>query len=1001
MRIVETEIGRSLESIIEAENINLDDQSIYFLLPDIPVIVQAENIFLRKNGLWGERLLTFGKLSFISNLKSNERKNVISRMGRLFLMEEIVDELKGKFSYFKKNPFIKGFSDSLLKLIAELKHARISPVDLFSISENVVSGSLKNKLRDLSLVFDQYQNKLEKEGLIDDIDKLKLLSDTALNGRLSHILPGAKKFIVFGFYDFTPSQLDVLKSIDRCGFNLTIYLSKFEGAPRLKYMFMNKIQNWFGNFKLETLHENKRTQCQIEIHSYPSIREEAEFTAREIKRLIVNEDARPGDVAIVSRIIGDKDKFLTRAFDKLGLPYSITNVGSLSTTSLGQFVLTLLRVKSSGFEKGYLLNLLRSPFLSSFFNQEDLYEVASFIDIESRKRRTLRGVKPWKEFLIVLSYFKHHNVVGRINKLIEIMDSRFNSRHIGKLTDDIARIMDELQVDKSVSKLSKYKDIHAISWDNFCNFVKELRFLSKLRFKNKRVRNLADFISLLQDLWIEDRFSYTTTKSLEKIHILTALETRGTSFPFVFVIDLGEKSFPFPFIQDPILKNDERTHINEFLGTHLLYEEHFHHEFEEFLFKLITSSANEKLYISYSHRDERERAKIPSYLVEGLKKRFDLKPIKHSIEDNFIKSENTYTNSDFAKHLFNEYRNKEFKIEDYNSYLPNYIGHVIKGIAAERERLETHGFYSEFEGIIRDTGLIPELSEISPTRLETFGDCPFSYFAKNLLRLEIPVEVEDEVNALDLGTFYHRILHNLFVALDKLSNGKIDLMRMSDEDIESALKEILRNEDLDKEFNWLSNGMRELIKKRILERMLPQFVYYEANRIREWNQKGFFPAIFEREFNSKIGEINLTGKVDRIDVRNREAFIIDYKLRPSSSKKFFDYRNLQLPLYLSAISKQELKPYGGVLRFIEKSEMEEGYTGDGRKSVAELINSAEEQLEMYVDLIKKGFFPPIIKDKKRGFEREEIELRKDNHGPCGWCEFNDLCRVQGGTFRKL
>jgi len=215
MRIVETQIGESLQSIIGSENINLDDPSIYFLLPDIPAIVQAEGIFLRKNGLWGERLLTFGKLSFICNLKSKERRNVISRMGRLFLMEEIVDELCSEFSYFKNKCFVKGFSESLLKIVAELKHAKITPLDLLNISKKEGDGDLKNKLKDLAQVFEHYQNKLERENLIDDIDKLRLLSRCASKGGLSNILPDAKKIAVFGFYDFTPSQLEVLKSVDR------------------------------------------------------------------------------------------------------------------------------------------------------------------------------------------------------------------------------------------------------------------------------------------------------------------------------------------------------------------------------------------------------------------------------------------------------------------------------------------------------------------------------------------------------------------------------------------------------------------------------------------------------------------------------------------------------------------------------------------------------------------------------------------------------------------
>jgi hypothetical protein len=49
--------------------------------------------------------------------------------------------------------------------------------------------------------------------------------------------------------------------------------------------------------------------------------------------------------------------------------------------------------------------------------------------------------------------------------------------------------------------------------------------------------------------------------------------------------------------------------------------------------------------------------------------------------------------------------------------------------------------------------------------------------------------------------------------------------------------------------------------------------------------------------------------------------------------------------------------------------------------------------------MKEGFFAPVIEKKEPGFEKVEIELRKDDHGSCKWCEFRDLCRVQGGTVR--
>ncbi|MGH7807612.1 MAG: hypothetical protein ACRENT_05920, partial [Thermodesulfobacteriota bacterium] len=249
MKIFETEIGLSLECLIERENLNLNDESLYLILPDIPAIAQAENLFLIKNGLWGERLLTFGKLSYLSNLRSKKRYNVLSRMGRLFLMEELVADVNDRLVYFKDMLVIKGLSEALLGLVAELKHSKLEPERVLELSERVGDEEFKLKLKDLHLIYSLYQQKLQTKGFIDDIDKLRLLSETIANGKLRNVLPRAGSFVVFGFFDFTPSQLEVLQSINKAGSGLVIYIPSLAGTSKLRNMVMDKMKYWLGDFQ--------------------------------------------------------------------------------------------------------------------------------------------------------------------------------------------------------------------------------------------------------------------------------------------------------------------------------------------------------------------------------------------------------------------------------------------------------------------------------------------------------------------------------------------------------------------------------------------------------------------------------------------------------------------------------------------------------------------------------------------------------------------------------
>jgi ATP-dependent helicase/DNAse subunit B len=910
----------------------------------------------------------------------------------------LVAEVRDNLVYFTDKLGIKGFSEALLGLVAELKHAKVEPDRILELSEMAEDNEFKLKLKDLHLIYSGYQQNLKTKGFIDDIDKLRLLSEAIVSGELANVLPQAKSFVVFGFYDFTPSQLEVLQSINKAGHGLAIYIPSLAATSKLKDMVMHKMRYWLGDFQMENFYSQTDGKRQIEIHSFPSFREEAEFAGREVKRLLLSNSANPDEVAVVVRSLAGKENYLSAAFEKMGIPYSFSKETSLRNSLLGRLVIELIKVKSLGFEKKNFLNLLRSPYLSRFFNQDSNFgDFISELDKASRKQRVLKGSKSWKRLLDHLSNGSYSSQAKKIKEIVDKIEKRLNSRHLWQLIEDLADILDELLVYKVIEDSSLNSDLHLQAWKSFYKFIKEIRYLSQTSFKNKKV-SLSEFISLLEDLWSEETYSASSEEKGNGVQIIDVLKFRGTSFPVVFMLDVGEKSFPAPARRDPILKHDERIEINNLLGSDSLTIDDRHYDDEEFLFNLISGSASKKLYITYSYLDENERSSLPSYLVEEISEREGVGTKRHSPEESFIYPENIYSKTNLAKHIF--YKNL-YKKEEYRECLGENAALILDGIMAEGQRLFPRGTFSEFEGIIGRTELLPSLSEFSPTSLETYGDCPFKYFAGEVLKLEFPEEPEDEVMGLDLGSFYHRVLKNLFSSLAGRMGGKVDLTDVLDNELIDLLNKCIEKEDLDKEFGWLSQTVRELIENRIVEKVFPQFMVAEAERIREWNKRGFFPERFEKKIGFDMGDIKISGQIDRIDIGDNRALVIDYKLRSSNRKQFFDYINLQLPIYLSALRNEGIEPYGGYYRFVEKPHLESGAIGGGRKTIDELINSAMSQVEMYVSLMREGFFAPVIQKKDKGFEREEIEVKKDEFAPCSWCEFKDLCRVQGGTVRKL
>lgn len=77
-------------------------------------------------------------------------------------------------------------------------------------------------------------------------------------GELKNILPEAKTFVVFGFFDFTSSQLEVLKSIKDAGYELIIYLPPLGELPTLRSEVMERSGSEISKSKRSLRHPNWR-----------------------------------------------------------------------------------------------------------------------------------------------------------------------------------------------------------------------------------------------------------------------------------------------------------------------------------------------------------------------------------------------------------------------------------------------------------------------------------------------------------------------------------------------------------------------------------------------------------------------------------------------------------------------------------------------------------------------------------------------------------------------
>ncbi len=205
---------------------------------------------------------------------------------------------------------------------------------------------------------------------------------------------------------------------------------------------------------------------------------------------------------------------------------------------------------------------------------------------------------------------------------------------------------------------------------------------------------------------------------------------------------------------------------------------------------------------------------------------------------------------------------------------------------------------------------------LSPSRLEKYTYCSFSYFGRYVLKLS-----QNKKAAFDypeIGTFVHKILE-IFVS-SKVKDGVF--VKPSDSEIKSSVDSMTNEYILS-----VCRGKGDKRFKYICTRLKNTLFLLLKNICDELSESKFVPIYFEHKLSgdetvitSKNGvKVNVCGTVDRVDEfkKGRKTYIrvVDYKTGATvfSKKALKEGLGLQMFLYMFAICQKEQKLPAGVL----------------------------------------------------------------------------------------
>ena len=205
--------------------------------------------------------------------------------------------------------------------------------------------------------------------------------------------------------------------------------------------------------------------------------------------------------------------------------------------------------------------------------------------------------------------------------------------------------------------------------------------------------------------------------------------------------------------------------------------------------------------------------------------------------------------------------------------------------------------------------LYGNILKTSVSRLEQYRKCPFSFHLKYGLKLK---EKEDlKIKPIDTGSFMHDIIDTFFAEVKEIKN-------INDEEIEKIVNQII-NEKLDLSRNYIFTSTPKFI---VLTNRLKKVVLQSIKYIVYQVKNGDFEILGnELEFKKRIDNVEITGKIDRLDSVETEKGkfirIIDYK----SSDKNIDLNELisgtqiQLITYLDSMTEKEEAEPAAMLYF--------------------------------------------------------------------------------------
>ncbi|MCY6371394.1 helicase-exonuclease AddAB subunit AddB [Clostridium ganghwense] len=936
---------------------------------------QAEKNIVEKikgTGIINVEVTSFERMAYkVSNEVGGATRQHMDSSGKCMLIFNIINKIRDEFKVFAAASNQQGFVNTISDMITELKRYDVSPLEVqASIRKMEEDDLLKDKLEDISKIFNEFEDKLH-QNYIDNEDDITLLYERL---DYSQMLNEAEIWLD-EFNSFTPQQYKIIEKLIKKAKRVNVTLGMEYGrefdstdvfAPLknteerilkiakdnnfaienpvvLKHNEMDRfkdseeIRYLEGNYFKYPYRPYTQKTKDIEIIRALNPYSEVEKVAREIVELVRDKGLKFRDIAVITRDLNSYEKIVKTIFYEYEIPCFIDKKKEIDDNPLIVLITSAIDIFNKNWSYEAVFRYLKTGLIGIDNDEIDILE--NYVIAYG-----IRGKKKWQEEWL----YGRVEVIDEVNEikkkvvapLIKFSDKLKGKKSAKEICTALYNFLCDIKVNETIENWvyrfnEEGRQELVNEYSQIWNLVIELLDQIVEVFKEEKLE-LKEFVKLLHIGFGEHKMGLIPT-TLDEVLVSSVERVRSHTVKALYILGVNDGTFPAVAAEEGILSDTDRDKLRK-MDIDLAQDTKSKIFEEQFLIYKTLTIAGKCLRVCYPIADYEGKAVRPSIIISRLKSLFpnitEESDVIEDIDDDKSLELVSRKVPTFNK-LVSVLRKDNDEVKDsplwsdvYHFYSSEEDENESEKVKEERKKwrdkcktIFSAASYDNSVDLIskeKIRKLYGKKLYFSVSRFEKYEQCPFAYYVQ--YGLNAKERRIFKLNPPDLGTFMHNIIDEFSKTVDKNSINWFDIEEEWCIETVNNIVDTKIKEDASSIFNsspryrYFTERLKRVIIKTLLvivehmRRSGFEPIGYEV----EFGDKGTYPPIVIELSNGE--KVKLIGRIDRVDKLNLEGKdyyrIIDYK----SGNKDFNlsdvYYGLQIQLltYLDAIlTNEEIK----------------------------------------------------------------------------------------------